>query len=296
MEAKIKKIIRRALDEDIQTGDVTTQAVIPDSVFGKGKFLVKANALIAGLNVAKNVFEMIDDQIDFKILIPDGKKVKTGDIVAEVEGRASSILTAERTSLNFLQRMSGIATLTNNFVEKIIHTNAKILDTRKTVPGLRMLDKEAVRLGGGKNHRIGLFDMFLIKDNHIEIAGSITNAVNACRNFQQKKNSQFKIEVETKNLDEVKEALACDVDIIMLDNFKTEMMKKAVTLINGKCLVEASGNINIENVKEVAETGVDYISVGALTHSVKALDISFEVELKTIHCAVLIPFLKVTTC
>ncbi len=259
---------------------MTTQAIIPDSVLGKGKFLVKANGVIAGLNVAKNVFEMIDDRIDFKILIPDGEKVKVGDIVAEVEGKASSILTAERTALNFLQRMSGIATLTNNFVEKINHTKAKILDTRKTVPGLRLLDKEAVRLGGGKNHRIGLFDMFLIKDNHIEIAGSITNAVDACRNFQQKKNSNFKIEVETKNLEEVKEALTCNVDIIMLDNFKTEMMKKAVTLINGKCLIEASGNINVDNVKEVAETGVDYISVGALTHSVKALDISLEVELR----------------
>ena len=279
MEAIIKEIIRCALDEDIQTGDVTTQAVIPDSVFGKGKFLVKADGVIAGLSVAKNVFEMNDDKIDFNVLIPDGEKVKSGDIVAEVEGKASSILTAERTALNFLQRMSGIATLTNNFVEKIKHTKAKILDTRKTVPQLRLLDKEAVRLGGGKNHRIGLFDMFLIKDNHIEIAGSITNAVNACRNFQKKKNSILKIEVETKNLDEVKEAFACNVDIIMLDNFKTEMIKKAVTLINGKCLVEVSGNINLNNVKEVAETGVDFISVGALTHSVKALDISLEVEL-----------------
>jgi len=279
LEAQIKEIIRRALDEDIQSGDVTTQAVIPDTVFGKGIFLVKANGIIAGLNVTKNVFEMIDDRIDFKILIREGEKVKIGDIAAVVEGKASSILTAERTALNFLQRMSGIATLTNTFVGKIKHTKTKILDTRKTIPGLRMLDKEAVLLGGGKNHRIGLFDMFLIKDNHIEIAGSITNAVNACRNFQQKKNSQLKIEVETKNLEEVKEALICDVDIIMLDNFNPVTMKKAVTLINGKCLVEASGNINIENVKEVAETGVDFISVGALTHSVKALDISLEVEL-----------------
>ena len=280
MEAYYKEIIQRALDEDIQSGDVTTQAVIPDSVLSKGKFLVKANGIIAGLNVTKYVFEMVDNGIGFKVLIPDGGKVKVGDIVAEVEGKASSILTAERTALNFLQRMSGIATLTNTFVEKIKHTKAKILDTRKTVPGLRLIDKEAVRLGGGKNHRIGLFDLFLIKDNHIEIAGSITNAVNACRNFQQKKNLNLKIEVEAKNLEEVKEALACSVDIIMLDNFKTEMMKKAVTLISGKCLIEASGNINVDNVKEVAETGVDFISVGALTHSVKALDISLEVELR----------------
>ena len=279
MKAYIKEIIHRALNEDIQTGDVTTQAVIRDTVLGKGKFLVKANGVIAGLNVAANVFEMVDKEIDFKILIPDGKKVKTGDIVAEVEGKASSILTAERTALNFLQRMSGIATLTNNFVEKIEHTKAKILDTRKTIPGLRLIDKEAVRLGGGKNHRIGLFDMFLIKDNHIEIAGSITSAVESCRNFQQKKNSQFKVEVETKNLEEVKEALACNVDIIMLDNFNNDLMKEAVLLIDGKCLVEASGNINLDNVKEVSEAGVDFISVGALTHSVNALDISLEVEL-----------------
>jgi nicotinate-nucleotide pyrophosphorylase (carboxylating) len=279
LEANISEIIRRALDEDIQSGDITTQAVISESVFGKGKFFVKANGVIAGLSVAQTVFMMVDDKIEVKVLIPDGGKVRVGDIVAEVEGKASSILTAERTALNFLQRMSGIATLTNNFVNKIKHTKANILDTRKTVPQLRLLDKESVKLGGGINHRIGLFDMFLIKDNHIEIAGSITNAVNACKKFQQMKNSNFKIEVETKNLEEVKEALTCSVDIIMLDNFKTDLMKKAVTLIDGKCLVEASGNINIDNVKEVAETGVDFISVGALTHSVKALDISLEVEL-----------------
>lgn len=279
MEVYLNKIILNALDEDIQTGDITTQAIIPESVFGNGKFLIKANGVIAGLTVAKNVFEMVDKKLDFKILIPDSKKVKTGDIVAEVEGKASSILTAERTALNFIQRMSGIATLTNTFLEKIKHTKAKILDTRKTIPGLRLLDKEAVKCGGGKNHRIGLFDLFLIKDNHIEIAGSITNAVKACRIFQQKKNSNLKIEVETKNLDEVSEALSCNVEIIMLDNFNTDLMRKAVKLINEKCLVEASGNINIDNVKEVAETGVDFISVGALTHSVKALDISLEVEL-----------------
>lgn len=280
MNQNIEDIIRLALDEDIQTGDVTTQAVLRDIVLGKGKFLVKAIGVIAGLNAAANVFEIVDKEIDFKILIPDGREVKTGDIVAQVEGKASSILTAERTALNFLQRMSGIATLTNKFVEEISHTKVKILDTRKTAPGLRLLDKEAVRLGGGKNHRIGLFDLFLIKDNHIEIAGTISKAVDACRNFQQKKNSNLKIEVETKNLEEVKEALACDVDIIMLDNFSIDLTKKAVTQIAGKCLIEASGNINLDNVKEVAETGVDFISVGALTHSVKALDISLEVELR----------------
>ena len=279
MKKYIIETVKKALDEDIQGGDITTQAIIPDSVFGKGKFLVKADGIIAGLNVARSVFQNLDNEIAFNVLIPDGKKVITGDIVAVVEGKASSVLTGERTALNFLQRMSGIATLTNTFVEKTKHTKVKILDTRKTVPGLRLLDKEAVRLGGGKNHRIGLFDLFLIKDNHIEIAGSITKALNACRKLQQEKKISLKIEVETKNLEEVNEALSCNVDIIMLDNFDTDIMKKAVAIINGKCLVEASGNININNVKEVAETGVDFISVGALTHSVKALDISLEVEL-----------------
>lgn len=280
MEDNIEKIIQSALDEDIQSGDVTTQAIIPESVPGKGKFLIKANGVIAGLSIAQKVFQLADEGIVFNQFIDDGTKVNRGDIAAEVTGKASSILTAERTALNFLQRMSGIATLTNKFVEEISHTKAKILDTRKTVPGLRLLDKEAVRLGGGKNHRIGLFDMFLIKDNHIEIAGSITNAVNACRKFQQKRNSNFKIEVETKNLDEVKEALTCNVDIIMLDNFSIDLTKKAVVIIEGNCLIEASGNINLENVKQVAETGVDFISVGALTHSVRALDISLEIETK----------------
>ena len=279
MKKYIIETVKKALDEDIQGGDITTQAIIPDSVFGKGKFLVKADGIIAGLNVARSVFQNLDNEIAFNVLIPDGKNVITSDIVAVVEGKASSVLTGERTALNFLQRMSGIATLTNTFVEKTKHTKVKILDTRKTVPGLRLLDKEAVRLGGGKNHRIGLFDLFLIKDNHIEIAGSITKALNACRKLQQEKKISLKIEVETKNLEEVNEALSCNVDIIMLDNFDTDIMKKAVAIINGKCLVEASGNININNVKEVAETGVDFISVGALTHSVKALDISLEVEL-----------------
>jgi len=279
LEKYIIEIIKKALDEDIQVGDITTQAIIPDSVFGKGKFLVKADGIIAGLNVAGSVFQILDKDVEFKLIIPDGEKVKAQNIVAEVEGKASTILTGERTALNFLQRLSGIATLTNTFVEKTKHTKVKILDTRKTVPGLRLLDKEAVRLGGGKNHRIGLFDLFLIKDNHIEIAGSITKAVNVCRKFQQEKKISLKIEVETKNLEEVKESLVCNVDVIMLDNFDTDIIKKAVAIINAQCLVEASGNININNVKEVAETGVDFISVGALTHSVIALDISLEVEL-----------------
>jgi nicotinate-nucleotide pyrophosphorylase (carboxylating) len=279
VENNIDNIIRLALEEDIGIEDITTKAVIPAGVSARGKFILKADGIISGLKVTERVFKVVDDRIFFNIITDDGTIVKTDSIAAEVEGSASSILKSERVALNFLQRMSGISTLTNEFLQKIKHTGAKILDTRKTVPGLRLLDKEAVRLGGGKNHRIGLFDLFLIKDNHIEIAGSINEAVNRCRNYQRKTNSAFKIEVETKNLVEVKEALECNIDVIMLDNFTTGLMKQAVHLIKGKCLVEASGNINLQNVKEVAETGIDYISVGALTHSVKALDISLELQL-----------------
>jgi nicotinate-nucleotide pyrophosphorylase (carboxylating) len=278
LKDKLPAIIKAALDEDIATGDITTQAVIPAGKKAKGYFLVKNEGIIAGLSVAEKVFHTLDKKIFFKVILADGAPVKPGDIAAEVEGSAGSILTAERTALNFVQRLSGIATLTNQFVQKVKHTNAAILDTRKTVPGLRLLDKKAVELGGGKNHRIGLFDLFLIKDNHIEVAGSVTRAVELCRQQNLKKKSLFKIEVETKNIEEVKEALNCNVDIIMLDNFNLTMMKDAVELINKKCKVEASGNINLDNVAGVAETGVDYISVGALTHSVKALDISLEVK------------------
>ena len=279
MDNTLEHIIKLALGEDIGNDDITKKVIIPSEVCAKGKFVIKADGIIAGLDVVEKIFKIIDETIIFKINTNDGMFIKAGSTAAVVEGSASSILKAERTALNFLQRMSGIATMTNDFVDKTKHTKAKILDTRKTVPGLRLLDKEAVRIGGGKNHRMGLFDMFLIKDNHIEIAGSITEAVMRCRDYQKKNKSSFKIEVETKNLLEVKEALNCDIDVIMLDNFNIEMMKQAVAMINKKCLVEASGNINLENVTEVAETGIDYISVGALTHSAKALDISFELEL-----------------
>lgn len=272
----ISKLISSALSEDIKNGDITTKATISKSKKAVGKFLVKADGIIAGLEIAKLVFKQVDPKIKFEIKINDGSKVKYGDIAAIVSGKAQSLLTAERTALNFLQRMSGIATSANLYSEKIKHTKAKIIDTRKTVPGLRTLDKLAVKLGGCANHRIGLYDMFLIKDNHIEVAGSITKAVEACVKY----NKKFKIEVETKNLKEVKEALTTKADIIMLDNFEIEEMKKAVELIDGKCKVEASGGVNLETVKAIAETGVDYISVGALTHSVKALDISLEITLK----------------
>jgi nicotinate-nucleotide pyrophosphorylase (carboxylating) len=209
--------------------------------------------------------------------------VKNGEIIAIVEGNAASILTAERTALNFLQRMSGIATLASQFKEQVKHTKAKIIDTRKTVPCLRIIDKLAVKIGGCANHRVGLYDRFLIKDNHIAVAGSISKAVKACKNYRDLKSKNFLIEVETTNFSEVTEALQSGVDIIMLDNFELGEMKNAVSLINGKCKVEASGGVNIYTVRDIAETGVDFISVGALTHSVKALDISLEVQLSRIH-------------
>ena len=279
MDKSIQKLINNALREDVKNGDITTKATISKSKKAVGKFLVKADGIIAGLEIAKAVFKTVDSKIKFEIKIKDGSKVKYGDVAAIVTGKAQSLLTAERTALNFLQRMSGIATSANVYAEKVKHTKAKVIDTRKTVPGLRILDKMAVKLGGCANHRIGLYDMFLIKDNHIEVAGSISKAVEACVKYNKKHRTKFKIEVETKNLKEVEEALTTKADTIMLDNFNVDEMKKAVKVINGKCKVEASGGINLDTVKAIAETGVDFISVGALTHSVKALDISLEITL-----------------
>ena len=279
IDKNISRIISSALKEDVGNGDITTKATISKSKKAVGKFLVKADGVIAGLEIAKAVFKTVDPKIQFEIKIKDGSKVKYGDVAAIVWGKAQSLLTAERTSLNILQRMSGIATSANAYAEKVKHTKAKVIDTRKTVPGLRTLDKMAVKLGGCANHRIGLYDMFLIKDNHIEVAGSITKAIEACVKYNKKHRTKFKIEVETKNLKEVEEALKTKADIIMLDNFEADEMKKAVKIINGKCKVEASGGVNLETIKKIAETGVDYISVGALTHSVKALDISLEITI-----------------
>jgi|ERR1035437_692913 nicotinate-nucleotide pyrophosphorylase (carboxylating) len=279
----IRSTIIAALNEDIGKGDITTGATIPDHVLGKGILLVKDEGIIAGLDVAEEVFKTVDRGLVFLRSLKDGNMVKNGDIVAIVEGSAASILTAERTALNFMQRMSGIATMAFQFRDKVKHTKAKIIDTRKTVPGLRLIDKLAVKIGGCENHRIGLYDMFLIKDNHIAVAGSIMKAVKACRDYREIKSINFLIEVETTNLLEVAEALQSGADIIMLDNFELGEMAKAVSLIKGKCKVEASGGVNFYTIKNIAETGVDFISVGALTHSVKALDISLEVELSWIH-------------
>lgn len=274
---EIDEIIKNALNEDVGTGDITTAATVSPDIKGRGEFLVKADGVIAGLDIVERIFKIADPSITFSRYVSDGDMVAKGKIAASAEGSAASLLTAERTALNFLQRMSGIATMSRIFSDSVAHTKARILDTRKTVPGLRRLDKLAVKLGGSVNHRIGLFDMFLIKDNHISVAGSITNAVESCKKYRADKNPDAKIEVETTNLEEVKEALACGTDFILLDNFDVDEMKNAVKLIGGKCKTEASGGIDMSTVKEIAETGVDFISVGALTHSVIALDISLEI-------------------
>ncbi|MDX9924904.1 MAG: carboxylating nicotinate-nucleotide diphosphorylase [Ignavibacteriaceae bacterium] len=273
-KSEIKKIIKRALKEDIAKGDITTNAIISKKSKSIGRFLVKSDGVICGLSIAKMVFEELDKNISFKMFCKDGDFLKAGTIAAEIKGSERTLLTGERTALNFMQRLSGIATMAHFYSEKLKDSSAQLLDTRKTAPGLRMLDKYAVKKGGGKNHRIGLFDMVLIKDNHIKAASSITKAVSLIR---KKYGNKFKIEVETKNIDEVREALETKADIIMLDNMSIEIMKEAVKIIAGKAKTEASGNITSENIAEVASTGVDFISVGALTHSVKALDISMKI-------------------
>lgn len=275
MNTQIKKIIAAALAEDIGAGDITTQATVGPKKMGKAVAVARQDFVVAGLDVFEAVFKSVDKKIKVKKLIADGQRAKKNDVVAEVEGRLCAILQAERTALNFFQRMCGIATQTARYVQAVRGTGAKILDTRKTAPGLRIVDKMAVRLGGGMNHRFGLFDAVMIKDNHIEAVGGITAAVEAQRKYLKKK---MKIEVETKNLGEVKEALACNTDIIMLDNMSNAAMKKAVALIGGRALTEASGNVNLKRVASIAKTGVDYISIGELTHSVRAANISLLVK------------------
>ena len=269
---EIFREIRAALSEDIKTGDVTSNSIIPDDLLYSGYIIAQDSGIIAGLSIAELVFNDVDQSLYFKKHISDGDFVKSKTKLATVEGPARSILTAERTALNFLQRMSGIATATNKYVKLISRTKCKVLDTRKTVPGLRFLDKWSVKLGGGENHRMGLFDMVLIKDNHIEAAGGVGNAMKMVR-----KNStdEFPIEIEVKTLKQLKEVIPLEPDRIMLDNMPLAQIKKAVKIIRGRIPLEASGNINLQTAKVVAEAGVDFISVGKLTHSVTALDISF---------------------
>ena len=269
---EISQAIKRALEEDIGSGDVTTDTIVPADATLRGRIIAKQDGVVAGLEIAKQVMLALNDRINFTTNVAEGSKVTKGAVLADLDGPARALLTGERTALNFLGRMSGIATLTRKFVDEVSCTRTVILDTRKTAPGLRITDKLAVQLGGGQNHRTGLFDMVLIKDNHIDFAGSITAAVERVR----ASGTKLLIEVETRTLDHVREALALGVERILLDNMSVEMMREAVAICAGKARLEASGNVTLDNVLEVAGTGVDYISVGALTHSPKVFDVSLE--------------------
>lgn len=273
MDTSWRNTIELALQEDIRTGDITSEATIPQDTVLTGIFVAKEPGVVAGLEVVEEVFRLVDKTIIFTPKILDGHLIQKGATVATVRGSGRSILAAERVSLNFLQRMSGIATQTRRFVEAVKGTPATILDTRKTAPGLRFFDKWAVRIGGGQNHRFGLFDMVLVKDNHIAACGSITRAIQSVR-----KKTRLPIEVEVKSLRELKEALALRPDRIMLDNMNTQEMQKAVEITRDLVPLEASGRVTLKNVRSIAQTGVTYISVGSLTHSVKALDISLEID------------------
>jgi nicotinate-nucleotide pyrophosphorylase (carboxylating) len=270
----VDRIIKNALEEDLGWGDVTTDSTIPMEAAIKGLFIAKEQGIVCGIEVCKRVFEMMDSSITFEILIKDGQKAQNGDHIAKISGPARSILKGERVSLNLLQRMSGIATAANKYAEAVQGTTARVVDTRKTMPGLRILDKYSVLVGGCYNHRFNLSDLVLIKDNHIKAAGGITPAVKAAKG---KLSHALKIEVEVESLEQLKEALEAGADIIMLDNMTLEMMREAVQTAKGKALLEASGNVALEgdrSVRAIAQTGVDIISVGALTHSVSAMDIS----------------------
>jgi nicotinate-nucleotide pyrophosphorylase (carboxylating) len=274
MNAYLKNLIESALSEDIGPGDVTTEATIPPDSISTAEILAKQEMVLAGLEVAKDVFHYLDPAIQFTPLVKDGDRIKAGTVIARLSGKTRVLLTGERVALNLLQHLSGIATVTEKYVEKVKGLKVEVLDTRKTLPGLRHLEKYAVRMGGGKNHRTGLYDMVLIKDNHIKAAGGITKAVEAARNMA----GQLKVEVETKTLDEVREALAPKVDIIMLDNMSIDMMREAVKIIAGRAVVEASGNVTLNTIRAIAETGVDCISTGSITHSAPAADISMKIK------------------
>lgn len=275
----IEEIIRQALEEDLGSGDHTSLATIPGESAGKSKLLVKEQGILAGVDIARQVYYLLDPSLQFDILITDGSAVMPGDIAFYVSGSSRSILTGERLALNFMQRMSGIATATSQLVKLIEGTRAKILDTRKTTPLLRELEKTAVRLGGGENHRMGLYDMIMIKDNHVDFAGGISKAISAVHDYLRLKNKglRLKIEIEVRNFDELQEVLDTGrIDRVMLDNFTAPDLAKAVKMIGGRFETEASGSINTHNIREYAETGVDFISVGALTHHIKSLDMSLK--------------------
>lgn len=274
LSPEIIACIRRALAEDIGPGDATTNSIVPADALSAGQIIAKAAGVVAGLDVAAAAFRLVDERIAFAPLVAEGAAVTNRQLLAEVAGPARGLLTAERTALNFLGRMSGIATLTRRFVDAVAGTRAVILDTRKTAPGLRLLDKLAVARGGGQNHRIGLYDMILIKDNHIDFAGSLAEAVRRARAVH----SGLAIEVEARTLDDVRAALDLGVERILLDNMTLDTMRQAVALTAGRAQLEASGNVTLDTVRAIAETGVDFISSGALTHSVQVLDVSFDLR------------------
>lgn len=273
----IDRLIDLSFAEDIGDGDHTTLCCIPEDAMGKSHLLIKEDGILAGVEIAKKVFARFDPTMVVDVLITDGTPVHRGDIAMVVTGKVRSLLQTERLMLNIMQRMSGIATMTHRYVERIAGTGARVLDTRKTTPGMRMLEKLAVKIGGGTNHRIGLFDMILLKDNHVDFAGGISQAITRCYSYLKEHNLDLKIEIEVRNFDELNQVLECGgVNRIMLDNFTVEDTKKAVEIINHRYEVESSGNINFDTIRGYAEQGVDFISVGALTHSVKGLDMSFK--------------------
>ena len=274
MDYSTRELIEKALAEDLGPGDVTSEATIPADAISLAVVLAKQDLILAGIDTATEVFRYLDPDISFTPFAKDGDKITSGAEIARLSGNTRTLLAGERVALNLLQHLSGIATLTARYVDMVKGLKAVILDTRKTLPGLRQLEKHAVRMGGGKNHRMGLYDMILIKDNHIKAAGSITLAVASART----RSGDLRIEVETKTLDEVREALTSKADIIMLDNMSIDIMREAVNLIAGRALVEASGNVTLETVRQIAETGVDFVSSGSLTHSAPAADISMKIK------------------
>lgn len=273
----IDRLIDLAFAEDIGDGDHTTLSCIPDDAMGKSKLLIKEPGVLAGVEIAKEIFHRFDPTMQVEVLIADGAEVKPGDIAMVVSGKVRSLLQTERLMLNVMQRMSGIATMTRKYVRQLEGTHTRVLDTRKTTPGMRMLEKEAVRIGGGVNHRIGLFDMILIKDNHVDFAGGIENAIKRAKEYCKEKGKNLKIEIEVRNFEELQKVLDLGgVDRIMFDNFTPEQTKKAVEMVGGRFETESSGGITFDTLRQYAECGVDFISVGALTHSVKGLDMSFK--------------------
>jgi nicotinate-nucleotide pyrophosphorylase (carboxylating) len=271
------KLIDLAFSEDIGDGDHTTLCCIPTEAMGKSKLLIKEDGILAGIRIAREVFHRFDSTMQVEVFIQDGTPVKKGDVAMVVTGKVRSLLQTERLMLNIMQRMSGIATMTAEYVKRLEGTHTHVLDTRKTTPGMRMLEKEAVKIGGGVNHRIGLFDMILLKDNHVDFAGGIANALDRCARYQQEKGLHLKVEIEVRSFDEIQQVMAHGgADRIMLDNFSVEDTRKAVEMIGGRFETESSGGITLDTLRSYAECGVDYISVGALTHSVKGLDMSFK--------------------